>query len=272
MADEPNPNPNPTPPAWHDGIAADVVAKWTGKGLDLTNPKQAMSQLWEQYANLESHMGVPADRLLRLPKDATDDAGWKAIRERLGTPKEAKDYDFAGVKFADGTELESGFVDGMRAALHKAGVVKDAAPEIVKAVIKYLDDADASETAGKTSKLNEQKAALKTSWGPKHDENLLAAKQGARRLGVDQETVATLENVLGYDKVMEMFRKIGAGTSEDTFVEGKGGGSPTTQVGAQARLAELQADGDWVKRLMNGDVNARREFNQLTEQIAGVAA
>lgn len=267
MTDNPTPNNQP----WHQGIDAAVIEKWQGKGYDLTNPKETASKMWEQYAHLESHLGVPADRLIRLPKDAADQAGWQNVHQRLGVPKEAKDYDLGSVKFADGTDLEAGFIDGMRSALHRANVSKDSAPEIVKAVIKYLDDADKAEIDVRTSTLNNQKEALKKSWGPRHDENLLAAQQGARRLGVDKETVAQLESLIGYDKVMEMFRKVGAGTSEETFIDGKTGHTPTAS-SAQSRLAELQRDDAWQKRLFNGDTTARREFDALIEQIAGVSA
>jgi hypothetical protein len=264
------------PPAggqpWHQGVDAGVITAWQNKGYDLADPKAMATKMWEQYAHLESHLGVPADRLLRLPKDVADAAGWDAIHQRLGAPKDAAGYDFAGIKFGDGTELEAGFTDTMRGALHKAHVSKEAAPEIVKAVIKYLDDADASEKTVHTTKLDEQKATLAKSWGPKADENMLAAKQGARRLGVDAETVQTLENALGYDKVMEMFRKVGHGTSEDTFLGGGPPGNPTTQQGAQARMDELQKDAAWVSRLMAGDATTRREFDALMEQISGVAA
>lgn len=275
MTDTPPPAPSPAPPpaAWHSGVDAGVVSAWTNKGYDLADPVKTATAMWEQYKNLESHMGVPPERLIRLPKDAADEAGWKSVRQRLGVPAEAKDYDFNGIKFGDGTDLEAGFTDAMRGALHKAGVAKDSAPEVVKAVIKYLDDADASEKTVATSKLAEQKAALAKSWGTKADENMLAAKQGARRLGVTPETVAALENVIGYDAIMEMFRKIGAGTSEDTFVgSGNRTGDPTTQQGAQARLDELKKDDGWVKRLMGGDITTRREFDALMEQIAGVVA
>lgn len=264
-------NPAPPPPAWHNGVDAGVMAAWQNKGYDLADPLKTATQMWTQYVNLEGHLGVPADRLVRLPKDAADAAGIAQMRDKLGVPKEAAGYDFAGIKFGDGTDLETGFVDAMRGALHKAGVNKDAAGELVKSFIKYLDDADTAEKTVHTSKLTEQKAALQKSWGPKHDENLLAAKQGARRLGVDPETVQALENAVGYDKVMEMFRKVGAGTSEDTFVESRQAGGQTQQ-GAAARLEEIKKDGDFQKRLFAGDPAARREFDALHEMIAGVVA
>lgn len=259
---------------WHQGVDTAVVAAWQNKGIDLADPKVALSKMWEQYSNLEKHMGVPADRLVRLPKDAADEEGIKAFRQKLGVPNEAKDYDFAGIKRADGADVDAALSDTMRGALHKAGVPKDAAPEVIKAVVKHLDDTRAADDTARASKLAEQKGELQKSWGPKHDENLLAAKQGARRLGVEHETVAALESLIGYDKVMEMFRKVGAGTSEDTFhTAGRSGadGAPTADT-AKARLDELRNDPAWRTRLFAGDATAKREFYTLTEQIAGAVA
>lgn len=260
------------PPAWHNGVDAGVLSAWQNKGYDLSDPVKTTAMMWDQYSHLQRSVGMPAERVVYLPKDAADEAGIKSFRQKIGIPADAKEYSFDGVKFADGTELEAGFTDAMRGALHKAGVPRDAAGDLVKSVIKYLDDADAAEKTVATSKLDDQKKALKTSWGTRHDENLLAAKQGARRLGVDPETVNALENAIGYDKVMEMFRKVGAGTSEDTFHEGRNTGAPATAATAQARLDELKRDDAWQKRLFAGDATTAREFHALMEQIAGVVA
>jgi hypothetical protein len=46
-----------------------------------------------------------------------------AMWQRLGAPKEAKDYDFSGIKFA-GADLEPAFADAMRAGLAAAFVPK----------------------------------------------------------------------------------------------------------------------------------------------------
>ena len=121
--------------------------------------------------------------------------------------------------------------------------------------------------------LSEQKARLAASWGTNKEMNHLHAMQGAKRLGITPDAVAALEQQIGYDGVMEAMRKIGAGTTEDTFVEGgKGGGSPATQQSAQARMNELQSDAAWRTRFLNGGVAENREFQQLTMMIAGVAA
>lgn len=263
-------------PPWHAGIDAGVIGAWQNKGFDYADPKGLATKLWESYSNLESHLGVPPDRLIRLPKDAADAGAIAQMRAKLGVPNEAKDYDFAGIKFTDGTDLEAGFSDTMRGALHRAGVTKDTAPEIVKAVVNYLDTADAAEGATRAAALAQEKADLAKSWGPAAEMNRLQAMQAVKRLGIDPDTVNLLESQIGYGKVMEMFRKIGAGTSEDTFVSGgrsdTGDGKPATAEAAQARLKELKADKAWGKRLFAGDAATKREFDGLMQQIAGYVA
>jgi hypothetical protein len=144
---------------------------------------------------------------------------------------------------------------------------------VAKAVVKHLDDVAAADVTNKLAAIEAARAKLKESWGANFDMNKVVATQGAKRLGVEPETVAALENVVGYDKIMEMFRQIGARTSEDTFVEGKGGGAaPVTRESARARLTELEGDKSWTKRLVEGDVATVNEWRSLTQQITGVAA
>ena len=46
---------------------------------------------------------------------------------------------------------------------------------------------------------------------------------------------------------------------------------PTTPAKAQSRLNQLTADKAWADRLAKGDVAARREFTELTAQVANSA-
>lgn len=261
---------------WFDGLDAELLGHFDNKGWKKDDPKALITEVGKAWKGLEKHFGAPADRILRLPDKPDDAAGWAAVHERLGTPKDAKEYDFANVKFADGTDLDQGFTDTMRGALHKAGVAKDAAPEIVKAVVKFMESADASENSERTARLQADRAALEREWGPNHEFNRLTAMQGAKRaIGTDeaaQKVVSAMEEAIGYKATMEFWRRIGAGTTEDTFVDVSKGGSPTTRNGAVARKAELESDPDWVKRYIGGGAKERQEMASLLEQIHGVAA
>lgn len=271
------PAPTPPAPAWYEGKAdAETIGHWDNKGWKKDDPIAVALEATKQARELQKHFGVPPEQLIKLPSKPDDEAGWKAVRQRLGVPAEAKDYDFSAVKRADGSDLDPAFADTLRNSLHKAGVAKDAAPEVAKAAVKYLDDkttADANERAARTQA---ERAELLKEWGQNAEFNRLTAMQGARRAaGSDDKAaqlIAAMEQAVGYKTTMEFWRKIGAGTSEDTFIDTSHGGNPTTRNGAMARLEELKADRDWAGRLLKGDAAARREFDSLMQMIHGSAA
>jgi len=258
------------PPAWHVGLEPEILGHAQNKAWKLDDPKAAFTEAVKAARAAQQFVGAPPEQLLRLPKDQTDEAGWKAVYGRLGVPAEAKEYDFSGVKFADGSAIEDAFAEAIRPALLNARVPKDRAAEVVAAVVKFMDGADANETAERTAKLAEQKAALTKNWGPNEAANKFIASQAAQKLGVSPETVAALEGVVGYDKLMEMFHKIGRSLGEDKYVSGETAGSGIMSRGeAQARKTELMNDKAWVVRHNSGDASARREMRALNVIITG---
>jgi hypothetical protein len=259
---------------WHHGLAdPETLGHWQNKlpADVIGDPAKVAIEMTKQAREAAKFIGAPPEQLIRLPKDAKDEAGWKSVHQRLGVPKEATEYDFSAVKRADGNALDPALTDAIRASAFTNNVTKDAAAAVAADVAKALDAVESARSTEQAAKLAEQKANLHKSWGTNKDINLLTAAQGAKRLGVSAEAVVALEKTLGYAEVMEMFRKIGAGTSEDTFVDGKSG-NPKTMESAQSRLNELMTDQAWAKRLLAGDVTTKREFDALSQQIAGIAA
>jgi len=258
---------------WHAGVEAETIGFWQNKGLDLSDPKAFATKLTEQYRAAEKFIGVPPDQVLKLPKADAPPEDIKAFRMRLGMPADAKEYDFTSVKSADGQPIPQALADSLRSAAYNAGLPKDAAATVAAAVQKHLDDSRAADTAITAGKIAEEKAKLAASWGVNKDFNHLKAMEGARRLGITPEAVAALEGQIGYAAVMEAMRKIGAGTSEDTFVE-RGtntNGQVTTREGAISRKTELMADTAWVDRYLKGGQTEKREMDQINIMIDGAA-
>jgi|KBSMisStaDraftv2_1062788.scaffolds.fasta_scaffold49123_3 hypothetical protein len=271
------PTPPPPAPAWHEGIEPETLGFWQNKGYDVTSPKALAAKLTEQYRNLEKHIGAPPDQILRLPKADATPAEKAAFRQRLGWPAEAKDYDFSTVKDAAGQPIAAPLADALRASFHANGIAKDAAPAVALDVIKALDSVKTTETTIAAAARAEARVELEKDWGGKDSAtyrfNLLQAKEGAARLGLDPAAVDTLENQMGFAKVMNALRKIGNARREDVFVENDvpGSGRVTTREGAMSRKAELFADAAWVKRLNAGDVEAKAEWKKLNMMIEGDA-
>lgn len=266
--------PPATPPAapWYQGkLDPELIGHAQIKGWKLDDPQATAIEAIKQHREAEKFIGAPADQLLKLPKD-TDPKSWEPIWQRLGAPKDAKEYDFSAVKFSNGDAVDQSFADAMRATFSSLHLPKEWAAPITAAVVKYMDDADKAEATLSEAKRGEEIAALMKSWGPNAELNKLTAMQGAKRLGVSPETVAELEKAKGYAGVMEMFRKAGAGLREDTFHEGGQGGNsnPVTSDGAYARIQELNRDETFTKRLMAKEVAALNEYDALHRQWLGI--
>jgi hypothetical protein len=257
-----------TASAWHQDVAPEIKGFWENKGLALDNPKDFAVKLTDMYRSAEKLIGVSPDQVIKRPKADAQPADVRAYYEQIGAPKEAKDYDLSPVK--DATLAEA-----MRTSMYDKGVTKDAATAVASTVAKVLADKQTQDNAVTTAKLQEQKENLQKNWGDKFSYNHLQAIEGARRLGIDPDAVKALEGMIGYDKVMEAMRKIGANTREDTFIErGAGGpaGDVTTLEGAKSRKEELMADSSWVTKYNAGDPAAVREMRRLNQMITGVTA
>jgi hypothetical protein len=263
------------PKPWYDGkLDAELIGYSDNKHWNKDDPMALAIEAMKSSRELHKHFGVAEDRLVKLPKDINDEAGWNGVYQRLGAPKEAKEYDLSAIKFSDGSELKDlpGFEDAMRASLYAAHVSKDKAADIVKSVVKFMDGAEQTMGAATQAQKLENLQTLQKNWGHNFELNRLTALQGARRLGISMDGLAALESAIGYPNVMEVMRKIGVGTTEDTFVEGAQTGHPTTQQGAVARRAELMKDQDFVNRYLRGEKQARDEMNNLIELISGEVA
>lgn len=274
---EPSP-PTPPPAAWHTGLDTEIIGHAQNKGWKLDDPKEAFGAAAKVARDLEKHFGVPPEQLLKMPKPDATPAEKAAFRQRLGWPAEAKDYDFSTVKDAAGQPIAQPLADALRASFHAHGIAKDAAPAVALDVVKALDSVEKTKSTVNDATLAEERGKLEKNWGGKESNtyrfNLLEAKEGAVRLGLDPEATTTLESLMGYSTLMDALRKIGHARKEDVFVENQtvGVGKVTTQAGAVSRKAELFADKAWVTRLNSGDVEAKAEWKRLNQMIEGEAA
>ena len=256
---------------WFDGADQETVGYLQNRGWDKVDAKAAAFNAIKAHREAEKLIGAPSDQVLRLPKEGDTNA-WKQVWQRLGAPADAKEYDFASIKYSDGSELDEPFVETARAIAAQLNLPKSAAPALVKGLVEFAEKAEASEAGEAAAKLAQEKDTLQKSWGSNFNRNLLVAQRTAQALGIEPEAVQTLEGKIGYAKVLEMFRNIGSRIGEDKFVTGTGAGAPqgpSTVEGAKATLEQRMNDTLWVDKLNKGDSEALREFHALTTMMSG---
>lgn len=266
------PAPAPAPAAqWFAGADPELIGHIQNKGWHEKPANEVALAAIAAHREAEKHIGVPADQIIRAPKDAADEAGWKALYTRLGKPDAPDGYDLTTVKFADGTDLSDDFSAFARKTAHDLNLPKDAGTRLASELAKFIDGADTGARAEADAKLVTERQELDKEWGQNKEANLFIAKQAAAKLGVDPSAVAALEKEVGYAAVMKMFQKIGSAIGEDKFISQDGSNNKgiLTREQAVARKAELQNDTDWAKRYLNGDTAAAREMTALNVIITG---
>lgn len=244
-----------------------TIGYWQNRYAEhINNPAEIALAASKAHREAEAKLGIPSNEILRVPSKP-DDAGWQNVWDKLGVPKDAKDYAF---KNADGTDMPAAVADELRAAAAKAHLTKEAAAEMAQTFTKIQSKAGDAAQAEATAKLAQEKAALEQSWGQNAAANQFIAQQAIAKLAEQIqkpeliEAVSKLEGTIGYAKVMEMFRVIGQGMGEGKFVQGgkTDGGAMSYEQAVQKR-GELKNDTDFVKRFNEGDSGARREMDAL---------
>ena len=269
---EATPQPTPTPVTnWYDGADAEIIGHMQNLGWDKKTPAEAALLAAKSHREANKLIGVPADQILRKPKDAADLDNWNKVYDFLGVPKEATGYDMTNVKRADGKDVEPAFVDALRKAAHSAKLPPGAAVDMARAVVAHIDAEAATKLNNERALVEEQRRKLKDNWGPNYAANEFIAKEAVKKFGLGEEVVVAIATAAGLDKTMEFFRALGVATGEDRFVAGGGGGGQQvwTKEAATARLADLRRDPEWVKRWASGGAAEKQEKARLDTIIAG---
>ena len=265
----PPPAPIVPPAAWHAGVEPEVLGHWQNNNWDLTSPLAVATAATKAAREAAQFAGAPPSELIRIPK-AGDEAGARAMWQRLGTPSDPTGYDLTGIKFADGTALDDGFVAHFRTAAHKFNLPKDQAVGLAQEVVRFMEQAESADNQAAIAKNMEQSTLLRTNWGNKFDLNMHVAREAALKLGYNEAEIDSLQKTVGYAKTMEHFRQLGMSTGEGRFIEGgQGSGGVYTKDQAVSKKADLMKDQAWVGRYLKGGMAEKNEMTQLNTVIVG---
>lgn len=249
------------PGAWMAGFDDDTKGWITNKGY------KGPADLASAHRSLEKLMGAPKERLVTLPESFYDEKGaltaeGRAIRERLGAPKELKDYGIEVPKEGGDPKRLENFL----ATAHRLGLSARDAQELAKADGEFIAGQRTGMGEAAAQKWRDDDAALRKEWGAAFDQNKGIAAEGMRRLNISAQQVDALAGQLGHAETMKLLNLIGKSVGEGTFV--RGGGRPDgvmEPAAAKSRIAELKMDTAFGAKLMNGDAEAKATWQRLHE-------
>lgn len=259
---------------WYTGLDADTQNYITARGLADKDPTAAFLETAKAHQEAQAYIGVPKEQLLKLPKADAPPEEWDAVYEKLGYSKNADDYKLDTLKRADGSDVDDGFKDFVRAQAAELKLSPAATAKLAEATLKHLESGTAAQTEAQTVEATRALEQLRQSWGPNYEANKVIADNAYAAImaaaGFDQSkmtaAIQKLGETAGRAETMQMLLAVGQKMGEDKFVGGGGAGGnlgPRNAEQARARLAELKADTTFVQRYLAGGSAETKEMNNL---------
>lgn len=238
--------------SWYGEVDGDLKGYIENKGW------KGGADVVQGYRNLEKLVGVPQERLLKLP-DKDDAPEWGDVYNRLGRPETPDGYK---LPVPEGGDPE--FAKAASGWFHEAGLSAKQAVKVTEAWNKHMAEVVAQRDQQYQAQVQKDEGDLKREWGAAYDKHVQVAQAAARAFGLDAETIDKLEESMGFGKLMKFMHGIGSKLGEDSFETGQGqSGFSLTPDAARNRIEALKKDEAWVQKYVNGDMEARNELERL---------
>ena len=261
-----------------DAGASSGAFDWTKAGLDndsmaLVNDRQwkGVPDVLTSYRNLEKLVGVPPERIIKLPGEKDPVDSWNAVYDRLGRPKAPTDYK---IPLPEGDSGE--FAKVIAPIFHEAGLSQGQVQKIAEKHNAFIAEQTKQATeAAKTAHAAEM-TQLQTEWGADYAKNNDVVDKAAESFGMTKEQVLALKQAMGPRAAMKFLHNIGSKIAvEGSFVAGdKGGGSGFDAMNPQAALAKIEAnrnDRTFVEKFNSKDPVVRGQARAEMERLHQIA-
>lgn len=241
--------------AWTDTLPDEAKEYVTAKGFK--DPGAVI----ESYRNLEKLRGVPAERLLTLPGDATAEGAMDPVWDKLGRPEAPDKY-----TNALGEGFDAGVFSKVAETAHKLGLNDNQ--------FQGLQTIMAEQAATLQEAQDKQAAEAFDKWKAGNTEGFETAARVMSTVGVDE---AGLESLLSGDKtaLYDFLSKVGARSAEGKVVHGEQPKDSTFGMSperAKAKIAEKMEDAAFMKRYTSSNAQTRQSAIAEMESLHKAAA
>lgn len=249
---------------------------WTSAGLDADTLGYVQNKGWkgpgdsvQSYRNLEKLTGVPADKLIKLPKDDNAE-DWNQVYSKLGRPESPDKYD---IPLPEGDSGE--FAKAARTWFHEAGLSASQARKVAEKWNAHVGEASKAEQAKIEQAHSADVAALKATWGDKYNTNAVLVDRAAEAFGMTEQQLAALKQTMGPAAAMKFLHNIGSkmGVEDSGLVRGdtKSPGFGVSPEQALAKINEYRRDRSFVERFNSPDPKTRGEARSEMERLHRIA-
>jgi len=222
---------------WRSGLDADI------KDHPCLKDFKSEKEVAKAYVGAQRLIGVDK---LPIPKDYATNPEVRGkflndVADRLGRPKESKDYKITDVKFPDGVDVKKDpdFVNGLKAESHKLGLLPHQVDGLYSWYMTLAGNKIKAHGEGLTKAKQDSEASLRAEYGSAYDGKVTKAQELLNKFGGD-DYKSLLDSGFGNNPaVIRFMSKMADSISEDTFT--RGGGEATMTPGeADKELTQVR--------------------------------
>lgn len=274
MTDQTTPPPSgdnggTTTAPWYAGIenpdlrGLAEIKKWD-------SPEKAL----ESYRALESKLGAPPDRLLKLP-EKPDDPAWAEIHKKLGfaAPEKAEEYE---LPVPEGFNQD--YAQAVAAKAKELGIPKHMLKGLAEFNNEFIKSALDADDKAREQRVSTAIAELRMDWAGQYEQTMALAQRAESlvkaEVGLSDESLKAWQEAdpKGYFKLLGHYGSRLAEARKIDGVQTGGGEMQLSPEAAKVKLRDLMQDKDWFQRWERQDVQARAEWKQLNAIIAGTSS
>lgn len=260
--------------AWYDGLGF----KDEDVGYIQNKAWKAPGDVVNAYKNLEKFHGVPAEQIIKLPKDFADEKAMGDVYNRLGRPESADKYDYTA---PEGVQVSEERMKWAKETAHKLGLNKSQFAALTNATLEYEGGLIKGMENELALKSETQMNDLKKEWGAAFDERKVLGQRAVRTFlpgdGEAKEAMlGAIEGAIGSAAMLKLFANIGERLGEDQIISSNGdrpfGYTPQQAMAdKQSLMAELSdpANRSRLDAYNNGAGKDYDKMQQLLKIIAG---
>lgn len=221
---------------WRSGI--DVSIKDHPSLKDFKTP----ADLAKSWVEAQKLIGV--EKLPMPPKDAKPEVREQflnTVYDRLGRPKEAKEYKITDIKLPEGVnfKIDPAGIDALKVEAHKLGLLPHQLDGLYKWYMMDTINKVKSYNDNATKEKQDSEASLRSELGMAYD-GKLAKAQGMLNKFAGNDYKALLDSGFGnHPAVIRFMAKMADAISEDTFTKG-GSESTMTPKEAERELSKIR--------------------------------
>ena len=255
-----------TPPAFEwatSGLPADDLAFVTEKGW------KTVADQTHSYRSLEKLVGVPPERIVKLPTEKDGPDAWNAVYDRLGRPKEAKDYQ---IPLPAGDPGD--FAKAVAPIFHKAGLSQAQVKALAEGVNAHVAADTQRRQTDAAAKHDAEIEVLKKEWGNQYEKNEVIVDTAGKVFGMSVEQITALKRAMGPRDAMRFLYNIGSKIStEGKFVTGDTpqGFDTMTPEQAQAKIQVNTHDKAFIAQYNSADPKVRADAQAEMRRLNQIA-